>query len=88
MRVTSIRGRFVVGIDGHDRCLVPVEEVVFRDEIILYVGRRYPGPGDRRIEAGNAVIGAGFIDLEALTAPPFRTVSEISAAAPGASGAI
>lgn len=66
MTVTSIRGRFVVGNDGHDHCLVPDGEVVFRDETILYVGPRFPGPVDRRIEAGNAVIGPGFIDLDAL----------------------
>ena len=30
MTVTSIRGRFVVGNDGHDPCLVPDGEVVFR----------------------------------------------------------
>jgi cytosine/adenosine deaminase-related metal-dependent hydrolase len=66
MTVTSIHARFVVGHDGEDHCLVPDGEVVFRGDTVLYVGTRYPGAVERRIDAGNAVIGPGFIDLDAL----------------------
>jgi len=62
----SIRGRFVVGFDGTDHCLIENGEVVYEGNTILHVGPGYEGPVAQRIDAGNAVIGPGFIDLDAL----------------------
>lgn len=61
-----MRGRFVVGFDGTDHCLIENGEVVFEGGRILYVGRAYRGTVSERVECGNAVIGPGFIDLDAL----------------------
>jgi cytosine/adenosine deaminase-related metal-dependent hydrolase len=66
MATTSIRGRFVVGFDGNDHCLIPQGEVVYRGNTIVYVGPPYSGAVDRRIDVGNAIVGPGFIDLDAL----------------------
>jgi cytosine/adenosine deaminase-related metal-dependent hydrolase len=66
MATTSIRGRFVVGFDGNDHCLIPDGEVVYRGDTIVHVGPAYSGAVDRRIDVGNAIVGPGFIDLDAL----------------------
>ncbi len=66
MPTTRIRARFVVGHDGADHCLLENAEVVFRGERIVHVGRRWDGPVDRELDAGNAIVGPGFIDLDAL----------------------
>jgi cytosine/adenosine deaminase-related metal-dependent hydrolase len=42
-------------------------EVVFDGDQITYVGHEYPGEAARRIDYGNAMIGPGFIDLDALS---------------------
>lgn len=63
---TSIRGRYIVGFDGRDHCLIENGEIVFEGDSIVHVGPSYAGPVARRIDAGNAVIGPGFIDLDAL----------------------
>ena len=63
---TSIRARYVVGHDGTDHRLLRDAEIVFENEAIVYVGRDYQGAIERRIDAGNALAGPGFIDLDAL----------------------
>lgn len=63
---TAFTGRFVVGFRGDDHCLIENGTVVYEDDKIVFVGKDFPGTVDRRIDAGNAVIGPGFIDLDAL----------------------
>lgn len=41
-------------------------EVVFENDRILFVGRGFQGNVDRTIDYGNAIVGPGFIDLDAL----------------------
>ena len=52
--------------DGH-HILLPRGEVVFEDGEILFVGRGFDGDVARRIDYGHALIGPGFIDLDALS---------------------
>ena len=57
----------MVGHRNGRHCLIEHGEVVFDDGVITFVGRSYPGPVARRIDHGNALIGPGFIDLDALS---------------------
>ncbi|SDE70154.1 hypothetical protein [Ruegeria marina] len=50
--------------DGH--VLLPRCEIVFEDGEILFVGRGFDGDVARRLDYGPALIGPGFIDLDAL----------------------
>ncbi|MEQ6888932.1 amidohydrolase family protein [Halomonas sp. CS7] len=66
MTRTLITGRYVVGYDGQGHVILPDGEVVYEGDTIIHVGYGYAGPVDERIDAGNAVVGPGFIDLDAL----------------------
>lgn len=58
--------RFVVGHRDNGHVLIENGEVVFEDGAIVFVGRGYAGPVARRIDYGLALIGPGFVDLDAL----------------------
>ena len=63
---TKITGAFVIGFDGNDHIVYADGEVVYRGSEILFVGHHYDQPVEQTIEAGNAIISPGFIDLDAL----------------------
>jgi len=71
--VTQIDGpvlltaRWVVGHAAGRHRLLRDGEVVFERDRIVFVGFDYPGPVARRIDYGHALIGPGFIDLDALS---------------------
>lgn len=58
--------RFVVGHRNGRHVLIENGEVVFEDGVIVFVGRGYGGEVARRIDYGLALIGPGFVDLDAL----------------------
>ena len=62
-----VAARWVVGHRNGKHCLIENGEVVFNDGTITFVGRAYPGEVARRIDYGHALIGPGFIDLDALS---------------------
>jgi cytosine/adenosine deaminase-related metal-dependent hydrolase len=62
----ALKASCVVGFDGAQHVLWRNGEVVFEGSRILFVGRDFPGPVDQWIDYGNALIGPGFIDLDAL----------------------
>ncbi|MGO1549910.1 MAG: chlorohydrolase family protein [Nesterenkonia sp.] len=64
--ITRVRARFIVGYADGDHCLIPEGQLVHDDAKILYVGRDWPGTPDVEIDAGQAVVSPGFIDLNAL----------------------
>jgi cytosine/adenosine deaminase-related metal-dependent hydrolase len=66
MSTTRITGRYVIGFDGTGHRLLENGEVVYQDDRIIFCGFDYSGPVDHEIDAGNAVVGPGFIDLDAL----------------------
>ena len=66
MKRIGLRASCVVGFDGTQHVLWRDGEVVFEGSRIEFVGRGYPGPVDQWIDYGNALIGPGFIDLDAL----------------------
>nr|WP_225927233.1 amidohydrolase family protein [Pseudomonas ekonensis] len=62
----GLKAACVVGFDGTRHVLWRDGEVVFEGSRIVFVGRGYPGPVDGWTDYGNALIGPGFIDLDAL----------------------
>lgn len=66
MTTTLLRGRWVIASDGDSHHLLEHGEVVYEGRNIIFTGHDYAGPVDEVIDAGNAIIGPGFIDLDAL----------------------
>lgn len=66
MTTTRVRARHVIAWDGTSHRTLRDGEVVFRGDTIIFVGRGYQGPVETEIDGGNAVLGPGFIDLNAL----------------------
>ncbi len=62
----GLKASFVVGFDGTQHVLWRHGEVVFEDGKILFVGRGFPGDVGQWIDYGHALVGPGFIDLDAL----------------------
>jgi cytosine/adenosine deaminase-related metal-dependent hydrolase len=62
-----VSARWVVGHRNSQHCLIENGEVVFDDGVIVFVGRGYPGQVARRVDYGQALLGPGFIDLDALS---------------------
>lgn len=66
MTRTKVRGRWVIASDGASHHILENGEVVYEGTTIVFTGHGYPEPVDVTIDAGNAVIGPGFVDLDAL----------------------
>src|SRR3954465_14221289 len=64
---TRITAHFVIGYEDGDHVVYRDGEVVYEDDIVLFVGHGYPEPVDRVIAAGDAIVGPGFIDLNAVS---------------------
>jgi cytosine/adenosine deaminase-related metal-dependent hydrolase len=56
---TRISARFVIGFADGDH-------VVYEDDTILFAGHGFPGEVDCTLDAGDAMVSPGFIDLDAL----------------------
>src|SRR6187549_1407888 len=62
-----LSARWIVGhAEGSHKLYRDGEIVIDRDQVI-FVGHAFPGEVARRIDYGNALIGPGFIDLDALS---------------------
>lgn len=57
---------WVVGHEDGRHVLIPDGELVFEDGEVLYVGQRFKGEVAERHDYGRAMIGPGFVDLDAL----------------------
>lgn len=66
MSRTRIRGRWVIASDGASHHILENGEVVYDGNRIVFTGHDYDGPLEEDIDAGNAVVGPGFVDLDAL----------------------
>lgn len=64
---TLLTARWVVGHEGGKHRLLRDGQVVFERDRIVFVGFDYPGEVRKRIDYGNALIGPGFVDLDALS---------------------
>jgi len=65
-RITRIRAGWVVGYAEGDHRLFERGEVVYQGDRVLYVGHDYRGAVDEEISAPDALVGPGFVDLDAL----------------------
>jgi 5-methylthioadenosine/S-adenosylhomocysteine deaminase len=59
---TLIQGGYVVGFDGTEHEIIKDGVVVFDGNQIEYVGKQYPQPVDKKIEAKGCLVSPGFID--------------------------
>ncbi|MEV0583661.1 amidohydrolase family protein [Nonomuraea sp. NPDC050310] len=63
---TLIKASHVVGFDGTDHVIHRDGCVVYSGDTVVHAGGPYDGPVDEVIDAGLALVGPGFIDLDAL----------------------
>jgi cytosine/adenosine deaminase-related metal-dependent hydrolase len=64
---TALAARWVVGYRDGRHVLYRDGEVVFERDRVVFVGHGYGGPVARRVDYGAALIGPGFVDLDALS---------------------
>ena len=63
---TKVKAKFVIGFNGTEHIIYKNGEVVYEKDTIIFVGQNYNGDVDQTIDAGNAIVSPGFIDLNAL----------------------
>lgn len=63
----ALAARWVVADLPQGRRLIEHGEVVIEGGAVLWVGRRFPGEVSARHDMGEALIGPGFVDLDALS---------------------
>ena len=63
---TRLGARLVVGFADGDHVVYENGAVVYEDDRVVFVGHGYAGHADVAIEYGDAIVGPGFIDLDAL----------------------
>src|SRR5437870_3950955 len=59
---TLIQGGWVVGYNNGGHELIPNGCVVFEDDRVVHVGRRFEGTVERRIEATGKLVSPGFVN--------------------------
>ncbi len=64
--ITKITARYVIGFDGTDHLIYKNGEVLYENDTVIGVGPVSAAFADRTIQAGNAIVSPGFIDLDAL----------------------
>jgi cytosine/adenosine deaminase-related metal-dependent hydrolase len=64
---TLLTARWLVGHRDGRHVLLEHGEIVFEDGAVVFTGHGVEGEVARRIDYGNAVIGPGFVDLDALS---------------------
>ena len=63
---TRLKAAVVVGFNGTSHEIWRDGEVVFSGDQVEFVGRDFPGHVDKTVDYGQALIGPGLIDLDAL----------------------
>jgi cytosine/adenosine deaminase-related metal-dependent hydrolase len=64
--ITLVRAAFVIAYEHGDHAIIRNGEVAYEGDSIVFVGKGFPGAPDSIIEAGEAILSPGFIDLDAL----------------------
>lgn len=64
--ITLVRAAFVVAFERGDHIIIRNGEVAYDGDRTIFVGKSFPGTPDAVIDAGEAILGPGFIDLDAL----------------------
>src|SRR4051794_8011114 len=65
---TKLTARYVVAWDAQrqQHTLLEDGEVVYAGQRVIFTGHDYPDPVDEALSFGEALIGPGFVDLDAL----------------------
>ncbi|OHV78336.1 amidohydrolase family protein [Rhizobium sp. LCM 4573] len=63
----ALKARFVIADLPEGRRLIPDGEVVTENDRVVWVGHRFEGELSARYDMGEALIGPGFVDLDALS---------------------
>lgn len=63
----ALKAHFVIADLPEGRRLIPDGEVVIENDRIVWVGRHFEGELSARYDMGEALIGPGFLDLDALS---------------------
>lgn len=64
--ITLVRAAFVVAYEQGDHAIIRKGEVAYDGDTIIFVGKSFPGTPDKLMDAGEAILCPGFIDLDAL----------------------
>jgi 8-oxoguanine deaminase len=64
--ITLVKAAFVIAYENGDHVVIRNGEVAYKGASIVFVGKGFPGTPDKVIDAGDAILGPGFIDLDAL----------------------
>ncbi|WP_237173302.1 amidohydrolase family protein [Paracandidimonas lactea] len=64
---TLLQAQWVMGHENGKHVLYRNGQLVFDEDRVTYVGHRYAGHAARRIDLGPALVGPGFVDLDALS---------------------
>ncbi|MDP5292514.1 chlorohydrolase family protein [Oceanimonas sp. CHS3-5] len=67
MKIIKMTARYVIGFKDGGHHIYENGELVYQGDRILFAGHGYEGPLDETQDMGNALIGPGFIDLDALS---------------------
>ena len=59
---TLIQGGYVVGFNGREHEILRDGVVAFENDRVLFVGKQYSEPVDKKIEARGCLVSPGFID--------------------------
>jgi len=63
----ALGARFIVADLPEGRRLIENGEVVIEDDRVIWIGKRFEGELAARYDMGEALIGPGFVDLDALS---------------------
>lgn len=64
--ITLVKAEFVIAYEHGDHVIIRDGEVAYEGDTIIFVGKSFEGAPDRVIDAGEAILSPGFIDLDAL----------------------
>ena len=67
MTITLLKAKWIVGHKNGRHCLYEDGEIAVSGHSVLFVGKAFPGSSERVLDYGNALIGPGFIDLDAVS---------------------
>jgi cytosine/adenosine deaminase-related metal-dependent hydrolase len=54
---------FVIGCENDAHYIMPDGEIAYRDDSIIFVGKKYAGHADETIDARRAIVSPGFLNL-------------------------
>lgn len=64
--ITLVKAGFVIAYESGDHVIIRNGEVAYEGDSIIFVGKAFSGTPDQVIDAGEAILSPGFIDLDAL----------------------